>query len=90
GIGLFLWSAGDAVGDFTGVVPGLLLDRFPIDGEGLPEVRQVEVAVERGSGQDLPDLDTPVFEGGISVNLVRQEMAESCGQFSHNAGANNV
>ncbi|MGH8470238.1 MAG: hypothetical protein ACREX3_17600 [Gammaproteobacteria bacterium] len=59
GIGLFLWSAGDAVGDFTGVVLGLLLDRFPIDGEGLPEVRQVEVAVERGGGPDLPDLDSP-------------------------------
>lgn len=65
GIGLFLWSAGDAAGNFTGVVPGLLFDRFPIDGEGLPGVRKVEVAVERGGGPDLSDLDTPVFEGGI-------------------------
>lgn len=60
GIGLFRGLAGDAVGYLMGVFAGLLVDRFPFDDEGLPDVGKVEVAVECGGGADFPGFDPPM------------------------------
>jgi hypothetical protein len=41
-------TAGDAVGEFAGAFPRFLLQRPPLDEEGLGELREVEVGVECG------------------------------------------
>lgn len=64
-MGLFRCSAGDAVGDFVGAFPGLLLDRLPFDHEGLSDVREVEVVVEYGGGPDLSGFDPPMLGRGV-------------------------
>ena len=79
GIGLFGGSAGDAVGDFMGVFPGLFVDRFPFDDEGLSDVGEVEVAVERGGGPDRSGFDPPMLGRGVLDELRFVSVLEEAG-----------
>ena len=69
-IGLLLGSAGDAVGEFMGLFPAFLFDGVPFDGEGLAEMGEVELAVERRGSPDLAGLDAPMV-GGRVLDKVR-------------------
>ena len=54
-------SAGNAVGDFTGVFTGFFIYGLPLDEKSLSDVRKVQVAVEFGCGPDFADFDPAVI-----------------------------
>jgi hypothetical protein len=60
-VGLFRGSAGDAVGDFTGVLAAFFIGGFALDDKSLSDVRKVQIAVEFGCGPDFADFDAAVI-----------------------------
>ena len=60
-IGLFSSSAGNAIGDFTGVFTGFFICELTLDDKSLSDVRKVQIAVEFGCGPDLADFDAAVI-----------------------------
>ena len=56
-VGLLRSSAGNAIGDFTGVFAGFFICGLPLDKKSLSDVRKVQIAVEFGCGPDLSDFD---------------------------------
>lgn len=70
GVCLFRGAAGDAVGELCRSFPGCFFDALAFDGEGLSDVGEVEVVVQRCGDPDPAVLDTSVFEGGL-VNEIR-------------------
>jgi len=53
-------SAGDAVGDITGVFTAFFICGLPLDEKSLSDVRKVQIAVEFGCGPDFADFDPAV------------------------------
>ena len=60
-VGLLSSSAGNAIGDFTGVFTGFFICELALDDKSLCDVRKVQIAVEFGCGPDFPDFDPAVI-----------------------------
>ena len=60
-VGLLRSSAGNAIGDFTGVFTGFFICGLPLDEKSLSDVRKVQIAVEFGCGPDFADFDPAVI-----------------------------
>ena len=60
-VGLLRSSAGNAIGDFTGVFTGFFICGLPLDEKSLSDVRKVQIAVEFGCGPDCADFDPAVI-----------------------------
>jgi hypothetical protein len=69
-IGLIRGSAGDAVGDVTGVFTAFFICEFPLDDKSLSDVGKVQIAVEFSSGPDFADFD-PAVVRGIAKDKIR-------------------
>jgi len=85
-VGLFRGSAGDAVGDFTGVFTAFFICRLPLDDKSLSDVREVQIAVEFGCGPDFADFDPAVVRrvvidkiGVPPVFKVQRDVLKKCG-----------
>jgi len=59
-VGLLRSSAGDAIGDFTGVFTAFFICGLPLDDKSLSDVRKIQIAVEFGCGPDFADFDPSV------------------------------
>jgi hypothetical protein len=68
-VGFLGLSAGETVNCFTGGFPGPLLYGLPLNHEGLPDVREVEIAIEFCGGPYLPDLDSPMIGRTIGSKI---------------------
>jgi len=62
-VGLFSSSAGNTIGDFTGVFTGFFICGLPLDEKSLSEMRKVQIAIEFGCGPDFSDFDPAVITG---------------------------
>ncbi len=60
-VGLLRSSAGNAIGDFTGVFTGFFICGLPLDEKSLSDVRKVQIAVEFGCGPNFADFDAAVI-----------------------------
>jgi len=60
-VGLLRSSAGNAIGDFTGVFAGFFICGLALDDKSLSDVRKVQIAVEFGCGPDFADFDAAVI-----------------------------
>jgi len=60
-VGLFRSSAGNAIGDFTGVLIGFFIGELALDDKSLSDVRKVQIVVEFGGGPDFSDFDATVI-----------------------------
>ena len=60
-VGLLRSSAGDAIGDVTGVFTAFFICGFPLDDKSLSDVGKVQIAVEFGCGPDFADFDPAVI-----------------------------
>jgi len=60
-VGLRRGSAGDAIGDFTGVFAAFFICGFPLDEKSLSEVGKVQIAVKFGCGPDFADFNPAVI-----------------------------
>ena len=60
-VGLFRGSAGNAIGDFTGVFTGFFIGELALDDKSLSDVRKVQIVVEFGGGPDFADFDATVI-----------------------------
>lgn len=60
-VGLFRGSAGNSIGDFTGVLTTFFIGGFALDDKSLADVRKIQIAVEFGCGPDFTDLDAAVI-----------------------------
>jgi len=54
-------SAGNAIGNFTGVFTAFFICGLPLDEKSLSDVRKVQIAVEFGCGPDCADFDPAVI-----------------------------
>lgn len=73
-VGLFRGSAGNSIGDFTGVLAAFFIGGFALDDKSLADVRKIQVTVEFGGGPDFTDFDAAVIRwvamdkiGGLAV-----------------------
>ena len=85
-VGLLRGSAGDAVGDFTGVFTAFFICGLPLDDKSLSDVREVQIAVEFGRGPDFADFDPAVVRrvvidkiGVPPVFKVQRDVLKKCG-----------
>jgi hypothetical protein len=69
GVGLFGLSAGQAIGDFMGVLTAFFVCGLPFDDKSLSNVRKVEVVVEFGCSPDFADFDSSVVRG-CTINKI--------------------
>ena len=60
-VGLFSGSAGNAIGDVTGVVTGFFISRLTLDDKSLCDVGKVQIVVEFGCGPNFTDFDAAVI-----------------------------
>ena len=60
-VGLLGSSAGNAIGDFTGVLTGFFICGFALDDKSLSDVRKVQIAVEFSCSPDSADFDSAVI-----------------------------
>jgi hypothetical protein len=70
-VSLLRGSAGDAIGDFTGIFTAFFICGFPLDDKSLPDVRKVQIVVKFGCGPDLADFD-PTVVRRIAMNKIRR------------------
>lgn len=68
-VGLFRSSAGNAIGDFTGVFTGFFICKLTLDDKSLSDVRKVQIVVEFGGGPDFTDFDAAVI-GWVAVDKI--------------------
>jgi uncharacterized membrane protein YdjX (TVP38/TMEM64 family) len=61
GVGLLGSSAGNAIGDFTGVFTAFFICKLTLDDKSLSELRKVQIVVELGGGPDFADCDATVI-----------------------------
>ena len=61
GVGLFRSSAGNTIGDVTGVFSSFFISRLALDDKSLSDVRKVQIVVEFGCGPDFSDFDATVI-----------------------------
>jgi hypothetical protein len=73
-VSLFGRAAGNAIGDFAGVLTGFFICGLPLDDKSLSDMREVQITVEFGCGPDFTDFDPTVIRrvtmnkiGGLSV-----------------------
>ena len=62
-VGLCRGSAGDTIGQFTGVFTAFFICGFPLDDKSLSDVGKIQIAVEFGRGPDFADFDPAVVRG---------------------------
>ena len=62
-VGLFRGSAGNTIGDFTGVFTGFFICGLPLDEKSLSEMRKVQITIEFGCGPNFADFDPAVIRG---------------------------
>ena len=60
-VGLLSSSAGNAIGDVTGVFTGFFICGLALDDKSLSDVRKAQIAVEFGCGPDFADFDAAVI-----------------------------
>ena len=60
-VGLLRSSAGNAIGDFTGVFTAFFICELALDDKSLSDVRKVQIVVEFGCGPDFADFDAAVI-----------------------------
>lgn len=60
GIGLVRRSAVNAIGYFTGDFAGFVADGFSFDGEGLTDMREVQIVVQFGCSPYFSSVDAAV------------------------------
>jgi hypothetical protein len=60
-VGLFRSSAGNTIGDVTGVVTGFFISRLTLDDKSLCDVGKVQIVVEFGCGPNFTDFDAAVI-----------------------------
>ena len=60
-VGLLRSSAGNTIGDFTGVFTGFFVCGLPLDEKSLSDMRKVQIAVEFGCGPNFADFDPAVI-----------------------------
>ncbi|MDZ7581923.1 MAG: hypothetical protein U5R30_15395 [Deltaproteobacteria bacterium] len=65
GIGLFRGTAGDAVGDFAGILAAFFLRGLPLDDKSLSDMGKVQIVVEFGCNPDFAISIRP-WSGGQS------------------------
>jgi hypothetical protein len=70
GVGLLRGSAGDTIGDFTGVFTAFFICGFPLDDKSLSDMGKVQIAVEFGCGPDFADFD-PAVVRGVAMDKIR-------------------
>ena len=68
-IGLLGSSAGNAIGDVTGVFTVFFICKLTLDDKSLSEVRKVQIVVEFGGGPDFADFDATVI-GRVAKNKI--------------------
>jgi len=85
-IGLLRSSAGDAIGDFTGVFTAFFICGFPLDDKSLSDVGKVQIAVEFGCGPDFADFDPAVIRrvamdkiGVLTVFKIQRDVLKKSG-----------
>ena len=69
-VGLLGGSAGDAVGNFTGVFTAFFICGLPLDDKSLSDVGKFQIAVEFGCGPDFADFD-PAVVRGAAIDKIR-------------------
>ena len=62
--GLVRRATGDSQRDLTRALPGLLREGFTLDQKDLPDVREIEVRLQRRTAPDAPRLHAPVIGRG--------------------------
>ena len=60
-VGLLSSSAGNAIGDFTGVFTGFFICELALDDKSLSNVGEVQIVVEFACGPDFADFDPAVI-----------------------------
>ena len=60
-VGFLRSSAGNAIGDFTGVFACFFICGLPLDEKSLSYVRKIQITVEFGCGPDFADFDPAVI-----------------------------
>ena len=60
-VGLLSSSAGNAIGNITGVFTGFFISRLALDGKSLPDMGKVQIVVELGCRPDFADFDSAVI-----------------------------
>jgi len=60
-VGLCRSSAGNAIGDVTGVFTSFFISRLALDDKSLSDVRKVQIVVEFGCSPDFADFDSAVI-----------------------------
>jgi len=70
GVGLLRGSAGDAVGDFTGVLAVFFVGGFSLDDKRLSDVGKVQIGIEFGCGPDFADFDAAVI-WRVAIDKIR-------------------
>jgi hypothetical protein len=86
GVGLLRRSAGDAVGDFTGVFAGLFVCGLALNDKSLPNARKIQIAVEFGCGPDFADFDSAVVRGVAKDKIGVPPVFEKKGNVLKNSG----
>lgn len=80
GIGLFWGSTREAINKLHGVFATLFHDAVAFDGEGLCDMREVEIGVEFRSGPDFSDFDASVLWRGmfdeVGLSTILEEEGE--------------
>jgi len=69
-VSLFRWTAGDTIGDFTGVFIGLLICGLALDEKGLSDVRKAQIVVEFGCSPDFSDFYPAVIRR-VALDKIR-------------------
>ena len=85
-VGLFRGSAGNAIGDFTGVLTGFFISELALDDKSLSDVRKVQIVVEFGGGPDFADFDATVIRrvaldkiGVLAVFKIERDVLKKTG-----------
>lgn len=60
-VGLFSSSAGNAIGDVTGVICGFFIGGLALDDKSLSDMWKVQIVVEFSCGPDFADFDSAVI-----------------------------
>ena len=68
-VGLFSSSAGNTIGDVTGVCTSFFISGLALDDKSLSDVGKVQIVVELGCGPDFADFNSAVIRR-IAVDKV--------------------
>jgi hypothetical protein len=68
GAGLVGRFAGNPIGDILGMLAAFFVDRDPLHLEGLPDMGEVHIVIERGGDPDISDFEAAMLgaiQGGV-------------------------